>query len=119
VLSADEAERRRLRLLGGRLHRREQLYYLPLVVGEVREVREAFSHLLDDSLRLRRGGQSLKLPDELSERQVAPTLAGVGYVAKDQHLERLGTIPVRTGRLARNVLLEWPLVGRFVNFGVF
>src|SRR5215204_7683710 len=47
-----------------------------------------------------------------------PPLAGVGYVAKDQHLEGPWRVPVRAGRLARHVLLGL-LAGGFVNFGLF
>src|SRR5215211_2851678 len=80
---------------------------------------EAFPHLLNHSLCLRRGGEPGKLPNELPKRQISPTFFGVAYVAEDQHLQRLGTVPMRTRRLARHVLLERTLVGRFVNFDVF
>jgi hypothetical protein len=87
-------------------------------VREVREVREA---LLDkvrrDGLRLAGGGKPLKLPDELTERQVPAAVPGMGYVVEDQSLQGLGAVPVWARGLARYVLLDEAFKGAFVNIG--
>src|SRR5215217_4199216 len=105
VALADVAESTRLRWSGLSLHRGEQLGHRILILLEVREVAEPWQ-VRAHSFRLLRAREACELPHELAQGEVSTTAPGVGYVAKNQHLEGFRTVPVRARRLARDVLLE-------------